>query len=175
MQKSPEFQKNARRAQSGQAVLTDLVFSAFVFVLLFAFIYSGIQSNISKASSEQDFEELSGLASESLDMLVSSKGIPGNWFLLADSDINSIGLAKKPLVIDDRKLSRFLSMDYESARQKFNLSYNDFYFRISNSSGFDRNFGILPTDSNNNVVSLSRVVDYKGVESIVEFTAFSQS
>lgn len=169
--KSPlDFPSGSR----AQAVLTDLAFSAFLFILLFAFIYSHIQSGISSASSEQNFTELSLAASEASEALVSSKGSPSNWFLLSENDINSVGLARKSLVVDDRKLQRFLSLDYGFARQKLNMSSFEFYFRLYNSSGVDLNFGIAPSPASvHSAVSLSRVVDYKGVESVVEFTAFS--
>lgn len=166
------FAKNPE--SRAQAVLLDLVFGVFVFVLLFAFLYSQWQASLSTALREQGFEELHARGFQAVDSLVSSKGQPSNWHLLSQSDINVLGIARKRNVVDEARLSRFLSLDYEFARQKLALSSFDFFFHISNSQGVDFNFGLLP-DSNIAVFSFRRIVDYKGVESIVDFTVFKKA
>ncbi|MDO8647382.1 MAG: hypothetical protein Q7R70_03130 [Candidatus Diapherotrites archaeon] len=158
----------------GQSIFLDLAFGVFLFLLLFAFIYSQWQTNISVASQESDFEELSSRALMSCDSLVSSAGTPANWFLLSSADdINTIGIARKKRSLDDRKLSRFLSLDYNVSQQKLKLSGFDFYFHLFNSNGIDFNYGVSP-DSNKVVVSLRRIVDYQGVESIVDCSVYRQ-
>ena len=159
---------------NAQSVMIDLAFGAFLFVLLFAFIYSQWQSNLSVASQESFFEELSGRSSMACDSLLSTQGSPHDWFLLSNqNDINAIGLSKKKRVVDERKLSRFLSLDYEFARQKLRLSEFDFFFNL-NSQGIDYNFGVFP-DANAEIISLRRVVDFKGVESIVDCVVYRKA
>lgn len=166
--------KSSRNSESkAQAVLLDLAFGIFVFVLLFAFLYSQWQNSLSSALSEQDLDELHSRGFMAVDSLVSSKGIPSNWHLLSDGNVNSLGLAKKRNVIDEARLSRFLTLDYEFARRKLALSSFDFFFHFYNAQGVDFNFGLAP-DSNVAVFSFRRIVDYKGVESIVDFTVFKK-
>ncbi len=165
---------NRLDCSKAQAVLTDLAFAVFIFILLFAFLYSQWQKNLSTALQEQDFERLNSRTSQAVDSLVSFKGFPSDWFLLSVSDINSLGLAKKKRVIDERRLSRFLKLDYNFAVEKLRLEEFDFFFRLWNSQGIDLNFGLMP-DANANAISLRRIVDYKGVESIVDFTAFRKA
>lgn len=149
----------------------DLAFGTLVFLLLFALLYNHWQSNSSMALQEQGFEETRAAATRTLDFLVNSRGFPQNWNLLQEGDINSIGLAREKRVLDPLKVSRFVSMDYNFARSKLNLGKYDFFFSVRNSAGPDLNYGNAEA-SDESQVTIERIVDYNGVESIAGFTAF---
>ena len=121
--------------------------------------------------SEQAFVELETRASRAVDSLIASKGIPQDWHLLPLQDVNSLGLAKKKRVLSMEKVSAFAVLDYNASKALLKLSDLDFYFRIENSKGDLVSKGVIP-DSNSESVSLLRIVDYNGVESVVEFAVF---
>ena len=155
----------------GQALMIDLAFAVFIFTLLFAFLYGQWQQNISSSLSEQAFVELETRASRAVDSLIASKGIPQDWHLLPLQDVNSLGLAKKKRVLSLEKVSAFAALDYNTSRTLLKLSDLDFYFRLENSKGDLVSKGLVP-DYNSESVSLLRIVDYNGVESVVEFAVF---
>jgi hypothetical protein len=102
-------------------------------------------------------------------VLLGSPGFPADW---SASDVNVVGLAIRPQVVDPQKLAELTSMDYNAARQGMNLGAFDFRIELVSATGtFDRNIGLLPA-LDDRVASVERKVLIGGDDAVFTFKLF---
>lgn len=167
----------------GQAIALDFFFALMVFVLVLSAMTAMIDSNAKSSLEKRRASELNSKAVQTIDMLVRTSGQPNNWEKKGTDEITAIGLAKRDLVIDDAKTSKFVewagayeSADYNRAKSLLLIGY-DYYFCIKDSAGqVVRETGkpadISLTWGNMTAVNVKRIVNFNGDEGIAELTIY---
>jgi hypothetical protein len=138
----------------GQALAYDFMLALMVFLILFAFTFAKYNSNLADAVEEEGKKEFRFRAESTITSLAESRGIPENWHLLADEEIEKPGLAGRPLVISERRLQRFMEMDYNTVKGAFGIDDYEFFFTLG-----DLNKGLLH-EGTEEALALTRNVSY---------------
>ena len=153
----------------GQTMLYDLMFAVMIFLLLFAFAISKYASIMNDLSRDDAGKEMRNKAEIIAGSLAEGKGVPENWHVLSADDINQIGLARKPMVVSQERLEKFVSMDYNETKDILGIAGYEFFFGLS-----DMNFGIAPSGAAE-AIKIERPVEYEGNISLMEFTLWVKS
>jgi len=114
----------------GQAFAPDFIASMAVMgVMLTAFFISWnaiIDSQLAAAEDEERYTE----SQKTVNHLINSPGVPGNW----DRDnVEAVGLAERPHVLNRTKIEEFQELDY--GRQRSLLNSQGFKLRVIEQSG----------------------------------------
>lgn len=152
----------------GQIISADFIMAAVVFVVLFAALMLSWDSMINFSVKDSRMLSMERLATNAADMLASTSGYPSRW---EDSPLqaSAIGLASSGRILDPRKVSAFLGMDYAEAKQMLKTEGYDFFFRLV---GSGETAGRLP--SGNAAAFARRIVDYNGMSDTLEFYIWRQ-
>ena len=162
-----------RQNKKGQVATIDLFLAIMIFTLIITTVLFTWNSYNAKIDKQIEYNSNLIKAYHISDLLVKYSGKPSSWHqsTIEDNEILIIGLAKEDRVIDPDKLTRFLSFEYDLAREKLNINSYEFYFKISEINGDDLNptieYGNM-TDSESAVV-IRRYVIYEERETILEF------
>ena len=165
-------------AQKGQAMAMDLLFAIMIFLLLLNAGLSIWKSNASFLEGQGTFNELQLEAARAADNLVRAAGTPDNWEEKPISEATAIGLAKRDLVLDDAKVSRFIQLaadfesgDYNETRIRL-LAGRDFYFKLSRDGAPLVETGKPPDLERLWAVDVKRIVKYGGEPAVAELTLY---
>lgn len=155
--------------KKAQVFMYDFMFSMMVFLMIFAFAVSKYNSNIADTAREDARRDALSRAGNIIGALAESRGIPENWHTLSDDSIEMIGLAEKPLMLSNERLARFLSMDYNFAKELLGIQGYEFLLSLP-----DVNKGISPSNTSD-VIILSRSIDYNGEITEMRFFLWSEN
>ena len=166
--------------KKGQGVAIDFLFAILIFLLVLNASMALIDSSNTTALDKNLIGELQASASQAIDMLVRTEGVPKDW-----QDNNSIdetvliGLAKRDRVLDNDKVNTFIewAKDYNGTTGDYNkvklllLSGYDFHFKIGN---LEAPLQESQPDIWNDMtaVKIKRIVNFNGEETIAEFTIY---
>ncbi|GEM_PF-964904 len=121
-------QKNVVGSLKGQLNSLDLMLAIVIFVFLLSYVVLfrfvdvlDLDKSLTKNKLEADALSLS-------DILLKSQGVPYNWEKNS-SNVQMIGLASSPNVLNSEKLQMFTNMSYINATQLLGLS-SQFYFYV---------------------------------------------
>lgn len=155
------------------------VLDLFISAMIFGIIVTGIMVtwNNYNEKIEKRIETNTNLirAYHISDLLTRYPGKPSAWEKFdegtANNPVTIIGLAKSDHVIDGDKLSSFLLLDYDYAKDKLSINNYEYYFRLSKVDGTDFDPVIEKGSKLNdtNYVTLKRYVIYNESEAILEF------
>jgi len=155
----------------GQVSSIDILVSTIIFILIFISLRGVWLENISEAENGFYFSELQLKSETALDSLVKTEGYPSDWSI---SNVELIGLAEKPLVLSETKVSNLVLMDYNTAKDLLGLGSYDFKFDIISENPVN-NVSVGKTlDANVFVYSVKRTVVYKGGFADVTFKVFAK-
>jgi hypothetical protein len=155
--------------KQGQISSIDLLIAILLFALIFFSLRGAWLDTIDSALKDSDAFEMQVLSSEAMDSLIKTPGFPTNW---NSTNVELIGLAEKENVLNEKKVLAFEAISYETAKTKLGLGKYDFSFDI-NSINPSNNITIgQVVDSNSIIISIKRVVTYKGGEASVTFKVF---
>ncbi len=153
----------------GQIVSVDLLLSCVIFAALLFFLYQTWLGNLQEWQRFWERTELEERAVGETGVLLGSAGFPADW---TASDVNVVGLAIRPQVLNPKKLVELASMDYNTTKQKMNIGAFDFGIELVSARGsFDRNIGLLPF-GNSKAVSIERKVLVGGEDAVFTFKLF---
>ena len=173
--------------KKGQGVAIDFLFAVMIFLLILNASMILINSNNEIAVDKNLIGGLQSSASQAIDTLVRTEGMPTDWQNKSMGEVTSIGLAKRDRVLDNDKVNTFVTWakDYSDETGDYNkvkillLSGYDFHFKIVNSSGAtlkeapNQNKPINPGSWDNmTAVRIKRIVNFNGEEAIAEFTIY---
>jgi hypothetical protein len=153
----------------GQVSSIDALIAILIFVLVLTSIRTIWMDNVHTAEITASATEINLSAQQAFDVLTKTQGWPTNW---TTSNVSIIGLADKPNVLSEQKVSAFESISYNTAKNKLSLQKYEFSFDI-NSTNPSYNKHIGSSLDGNTTVVLSKRVIYKGGEAIVTLKVFS--
>ena len=164
--------------KKGQVAVLDLFISAVIFgVLVSTIMLTWNEYNI-RIEKHIGYNDLVIKTFHITDLLVQYPGKPTAWErprpvmgdIFPQPSPTTIGLAAEENIIDEYKLNRFLSKNYNHTRDNFNIMNYDFYFKITNLDGSDLDPPIeLGIQKNKTIVSVKRLVIYKNEEAVLQF------
>ncbi len=122
------------KKSKAQLISTEFFMVSVVITLLFSVsVVFWNQSNFRiKESDERANIEISTLAIS--DHLLKSRGLPSDWEDRTN-EISHLGLAKENHVFDNKKLNKFISLDYNQVKNLLGISQYEFLFLIRNLTG----------------------------------------
>ena len=167
------FQKNV----SGQVSSIDLMVASIIFILIFVSMRGLWLENVSGAQEDFSLSDMQLKGESALDSLLKTQGYPANWSPSTVDDNTLLGIANSPLVLSSTKVANFAAYagtNYDKAVYLLALGNDDFNFSlVSDNPAYNISAGV-PVRANSTVISLKRVVTYKGVGAYVVFKIFSK-
>ena len=165
--------------KKGQGIAIDFLFAILIFLLVLNASMALINSNNTTALDKNLMGELQASASQAIDMLVRTEGVPKDWQNKSIDEASLIGLAKRDRVLDSDKINTFMTWaeDYSDETGDYNkvktllLSGYDFHFKIGD---LEAPLEINQPDIWNDMtaVRIKRIVNFNGGETIAEFTIY---
>ncbi len=162
--------------KKGQGIAIDFLFAVMIFLLVLNASMALIDSSNATVADKNIIGELQSSASQAIDTLVRTAGMPKDWQNKSIDETSLIGLAKKDRVLDNGKVNTFVEWAEEYGTEDYNkvktllLSGYDFHFKIGsleapsiNQPGFWENM---------TAVRIKRIVNFNGEEAIAEFTIY---
>ena len=123
------------RVAKGQTTSIEfmIVSGVIVLILMASFVFYDLSARRTDDARNKMGMEI--LANDIVDSLVRTNGIPGGWEDYP-SAASSFGIANDPLVLNPRKISAFVSYDYQSSKRLMGMESYDyrFYIRTLNST-----------------------------------------
>lgn len=147
----------------GQIITSDLLLAITVLSILVIYLGGAIDNTLDKFASNEQLQDMELGAVKTADVLVRSAGYPANWEDYPASAI-SIGLSSSDRALNEKKLSVFTNLDYQTAKKLLGVSEYEFYFKLTR-NGTEK--GLLPAGEKS--VTVRRIASYNGVDT-VEFT-----
>ncbi len=123
---------SSNRFCKGQFFSLDFIVSLAIFVLVLtsiALVWEDVRAQISDIETHKNIYSSAASAS---DLLVRSPGYPANW---SDGDVQSIGFADEPRLLNGSKVVVLLGIDYSKAKTKLGLWNYDFYLNFTDYEG----------------------------------------
>ncbi len=118
----------------GQLFSSDLVLSIFIFLIVFAFLSIFTANMVNNIHKDQISRDLELQVIRISDLFVKTSGKPENWEDINPDLVESIGLVNKENIIDEEKLSSFISMNYTKSKKILGLEDTDYFFRLENNT-----------------------------------------
>ncbi|MBS3062192.1 MAG: hypothetical protein J4215_06440 [Candidatus Diapherotrites archaeon] len=123
---------------SGQTAMIELGIGVVVVLLIVVTLLNFWNLNFSVANEVRRMDDFERSANTAIDRVAETKGDPLNWPAVSFSDVNSVGIARYPLVVDENKLIAFVffadnarsPQDYNRVRLLLGLRNADFQFRV---------------------------------------------
>jgi len=155
----------------GQVESYDIVVALVLFMFIFVTLRGIWIGNLNSLESEQRNVEMRLKADQAVNSIIRIRGFPENW----DSEnVELIGLAEKKNVLKEESLQEFAAIEYGTAKELLKLGGYDFNFTL-HAKDTSNNFAAgMPVDNNSSIVSLKRIVKYKGAEASVVFKVFTE-
>lgn len=163
-----------KRFSRGQVSLIDILVAVIIFVFIFTALRGVWISNYQTATEEFELTQMRMSAISAADLLVKTGGYPADW---TPSDVELPGLAKRPFVLSDEKVSDFNQLvisDYNHALSLLGLGRHEFNFALA-ADNPDYSFSLGKSlDNSTALVAVNRIVSYKGGFARVTLTVFSE-
>ena len=162
------------RYKKGQVVELDLFMAIIIFGFILVIIFLAWNTYSQKINRELDYNTNLIKSYHISDLLTKYPGRPSSWeqnILLGETQIDTIGLSSKDRIIDDNKLSTFLTLDYNFTKDVMNINSYEYYFKISKIDGTDFDSSLekgIKTDDES-TIALRRYVIYNETAAIMEF------
>ncbi|MCD4759658.1 hypothetical protein K8R33_02130 [archaeon] len=170
MLNTQRYNKNKR----GQVAVLDLFIAIMIFGIIIATVMVAWNNYIGKIDKQLDCNTKLIKAYHISDLLTKYPGKPSSWDYYSEEDLpplTIIGLAYKPNVLDEHKLSKFTDLDYDLAKKKLNIESYDFYFNLTRIDGgaFDPKIAMGIDKIGVPKVVIRRYVIYNEKEAMLEF------
>jgi len=115
--------------RKAQVASIDLFIAITVFLILsVATIYTwNLYST--RLNESLNYEKMQLITLQITDLLVKNPGFPSGW----EENINNldvIGLAQDDRVLSQDKITAFIDLGYDVSKEKFNIEYYDYKFRL---------------------------------------------
>ena len=139
----------ASRKAKGQVISSDFIMASVIFLVLFGMLFAAFTWITDYSVYNEHRKGMEMKASQTLEMLVRTKGYPSDWEE-NPQDAIFIGLASSDRTLDERKLNAFLGMDYNTLKDKLVTGEYDFQFRLvqnGSSSGQEPSGSIVAYNS----------------------------
>jgi len=117
---------------SGQLTSLDFIMSLVVFILLITTIIAFWSNYTLRFDANLKQKELVLKAITITDLFIENQGIPTNW---TKDNVQVVGLVDYDRELDASKLSSFLDIGYDQAKDYLNIKAFDFYFRVVDLNG----------------------------------------
>ena len=155
--------------KNGQISSIDMLISGIIFLMIFISIRSIWIENLNEIQDSLNSYELELKSIQAINCLLKTPGFPIDW---NSSNVELIGLAKKPFVLSEDKVNKFLLLDYNSAKRALGIDGYEFNFTIFDDA-LDENkfFGINPTQKSV-VYSVNRKVIFNEVSANAKISIF---
>ena len=167
--------------KKGQGIAVDFLCAALIFLLVLNATINLINSSNRSLADKTLLNELNAKTGQTLDMLVRTEGIPGNWEEKTIDETAMVGLAKRDRVLDNEKASKlaewasvYRSGDYNKVRALILTGY-DYYFRITSANGTVLKETGKPSQEIEEkmlAITARRAVNFEGEEAIAIFTSY---
>ncbi len=154
----------SKKAQVGT---TDLFIAIFIFIVLMTAILMAWNTYSKRLSESIEYNDIVLNAYYITDVLVKTPGQPHNW---TSDNVEIIGLASNDRNISKSKVQEFTKIDYDLAKEKFNIERYDFYFQIEDPQGNNLidPYGLIGIGDN--IVRISRLVIYENEPAYLRLT-----
>ena len=159
------------KTSKGQALLLDLTFAFFLFLIAWSMLTSEFDKQLKTSQDFASVQEMKVKADYVLEGLVKNSGTPQNWESLQIADVNSIGLATKDREISEKKLAAFSNFTAQYSTLKNILGFEEYDFFFSFDGIDDSNAGLLPGGGANEV-NAQRIVTFKGGVATAKITVY---
>ena len=143
----------------------DFAVSMVIFITALILVLSLWSYANSQTNEQLRQEKLQDLILTVSDVLVRSEGSPENW---TKDDVKIIGLASREKVLDPDKISEFMQIPYDTARQLLGTGSFNFHFQLSHANetvmklgGNDIAIGLSPANTSI-VAPVERYVLFNG-------------
>jgi hypothetical protein len=151
----------------GQISSIDVLVGIILFIFVLVTLRGVWLSNLESGYSQIHSVETQLLATQAIDVLLKTPGYPIDW---SSSNVEVLGLADKPLVLNEAKVSEFISMSYEDSKSLLGLGSYEYRIDFNNNGTIFSKGPVI--DSIGRIVSMKRVVWYNGGRTDVTFTVF---
>lgn len=162
----------------GQAVVTDLLIAAGVFILLITITIGTWDIYKIRLASRIEYDQMSMRGYHAIESLVRTPGYPENWEDLAATNLDAVrmfGLADADHLINHNKLIALMSIqDTAKLKDILNIGPYSFLLRLKKPGPTEQiiySFGSKPTNEKA-AVSLSRVVVYNDDVHLMEMIVY---
>ncbi len=121
--------------KKGQGMAIDLIAAVLIFIVIggsIMFVWENKKFEVEESLFEN---EIIAMAERTLDTMIKSKGLPTNWENGNALNIQMLGLAKRNMILDTKKVEKFAELsnsqeDYAILRTKLLIGGNNYYFRV---------------------------------------------
>ncbi len=137
-----------------QVFSADVIAAVFLLVIALSIISVYWDNKMNSLQEKTELAEMYIRASQISDILAKAGGTP-NW---EQRNATVIGLAIWNRIIDVRKLSAFMGMDYNKSKDILGIKGYEYYFRLANNTK-----GFL---SGNKQVYIKRIVIHNGLQNM---------
>ena len=121
-----------------------------------------------RLNEDLEYEKIQLIAFQITDLLVKSPGYPAGWEE-NPSNVGIIGLAQNDRVLSQDKVTAFMNLEYNSSKERFNIEYYDYKFKIKSLSNSVMQESGLNFGGDTSVV-IERYVLLDDERRIMEFT-----
>ncbi len=155
--------------RKGQVESVDLFIAVGGFLLLSAsLLYFWNIYNI-RLNEEIENEKMQLNAFHITDLITKTPGLPSSWEKEPE-DVEVIGLAASDRVISSEKVDAFISLDYNSTKDLFNINAYDYTLRIKDLGGTTlKEAGINQSSQDVKKFMVFRYVMYNDQKALLEF------
>ena len=167
-----------KTSKKGQLFSTDLSLSAIIFLIVFVLFLSLWNVYSLQLQENTLYEEMGLLAFQTVDVLVSTPGVPNQWEsapALNASQIYALGLAEKDRTLSSKKVNKLFALSYDEMKTLLNLERFEVLFALTYMNGSTINqTGISPSNQSRQVISVQRTVLDESGPRRVQFTLWRE-
>ena len=146
--------------------MIDFFLAVVILIFIIGFYISTWGSTIIAIQMKSDRTEMENIIFGISDLLIKSEGLPGDW---NESNVIVIGLAKEDHVLDENKVSSFVTLPIDKTKKLLGIVNFNFFFRLKNIDGtILEDYGNYPIDAEEVIVS-RRLVLYNNEIINMEF------
>jgi hypothetical protein len=109
----------------------DFMIGVFLIVLASGFWFWSWERYIVETRRRRTWQEMELVASDLSDLIIRIPGVPANW---NSSNVEVIGLADEPQVLNSSKLAEFAKLSYADVTSIWGIPYN-FHFNLTYPNG----------------------------------------
>ena len=143
----------------GQVSSYDVLVAIIIFLMMFIVLKQIPMYNLTEAIDDFSYNEMRLYSQQAMDSMLKTNGYPTNWNA---GDVEIIGLVQKQNIIDGEKVTEFLLLDYDGAKDMLALGKYDFNLTVdSGDDSKDFSFG-TSIPNGKEVIVIERVVYYGG-------------
>ncbi len=149
----------------------DLLFALVIFLVLIFYLLISLNNHINAVSEEKTLIKMESNLFNSSNILTLTTGNPSNWQNLDLNQINSIGLVNEKRVLNQSKLNKLASMDYNKSKEKMLIPQYDYYLKIEQDFQTVFEKGVTITNPKYSI-STQRIIELNGKPAKLNLTLF---